>query len=303
MILKSRKSPGDYIIYAEDTTKSYGKKVVLGDVDLAVAEGEFVTVVGPSGCGKSTLLRLILGQQRPTSAVRFLIQGNEVRRPDITRGIVYQEYSLFPHLTAIGNVLIGKELSKGWWQYRKNTERYVHEARELLKRLGLITQKDDNSKKRISDLSGGQRQRVAIARALIMKPKILLMDEPFGALDPMNRLSLQEFMLEIWEETGMTIFFVTHEPKEAFYLGSRIIGLSQHFVEGVIDKPNQNVGARIVYDMDCSHLTNKATAAFGEAEEHLMTECYDPDQIQHVKELFLRHPDSFSTLTEVQKGD
>lgn len=288
-----------YMIEMENLCKAYDGRVILGDIDLRIAEGEFVTVVGPSGCGKSTLLRLILGMEKPTSATRFLVDGNEVEKPDYTRGVVFQNYSLCPHLTALGNVLLGKKVHKGPWNYIKNRKRYLDEAHFFLGKVGL----KDHMHKRPGKLSGGQQQRAAIAQALIMKSKILLMDEPFGALDVTTRAEMQQFMIELWKETGMTIIFITHDVEEAFLLGSRLLGLSQHFVEGAIDHPNENHGARIVYDVDVSHLRDKGQAAFGEATQRLMRECYDSKSRIHVKNFILEHPDGFASLTDEQKGE
>ena len=196
-----------YIIQMENLCKAYDGRVILGDIDLKIAQGEFVTVVGPSGCGKSTLLRLILGMEKPTSATCFLVDGNEVEKPDYTRGVVFQNYSLCPHLTALGNVLLGKKVHKGPWNYIENRKRYLEEAHFFLGKVGL----KEHMHKRPGKLSGGQQQRAAIAQALIMKSKILLMDEPFGALDVTTRAEMQQFMLDLWKETGMTIHLVTNE--------------------------------------------------------------------------------------------
>jgi len=165
-----------YILEFEDLRKEYDGKVILGDVDFKLAEGEFLTVVGPSGCGKSTLLRLILGQEKATSAKRFLFDGKEIGPPDMTRGIVYQNYSLFPHMTALGNVMFGRRPELDSVAHRKK-------AMEYLDRVGMAEHVD----KYPVQLSGGQRQRVAIAQALITHPRIICMDEPFSGLDMVIR--------------------------------------------------------------------------------------------------------------------
>jgi len=252
-----------YIIQMENLCKAYDGRVILGDIDLKIAQGEFVTVVGPSGCGKSTLLRLILGMEKPTSATRFLVEGKEVEGPDITRGVVFQNYSLFPHLSVLGNILLGKKVYKGPWNYIENRKRYLDEAHFFLDKVGLRAQMHQWPGK----LSGGQQERVAVAQALIMKQKLLVMDEPFSGLDITKRAQLQNFMRDIWQETGMTIIFVTHQIEEAFLLGSRVIALSQYFLEGALDHPNQNHGARIVFDSDTSRLRNKSDPAFGVATQ------------------------------------
>ena len=292
----------EFAIFCDSVTKAYDKKVILGDIDLRVRGNEFVTVVGPSGCGKSTLLRQILGQETPTSCDDFLINGKHVKHPDVTRGIVYQQYSLFPHMSVLDNVLIGPYMHNGVFRFHRDRKKHLAEAMSMLRRVGLA----EHAKKKPGKLSGGQRQRVAIVQAVIMKPKILLMDEPFGALDPTTREGLQQFMIELWKETGMTIFFVTHDLEEAFYVGSRIIGLSQYFMEGLIDdiEGNGSHGARIVFDMNVRHLTDRSTGEFGRAMMHLRHDCYDPDSRNknHVQHLFLDHPDSFATLTDAQRG-
>lgn len=288
-----------YILDIRDMSKSYGGKVILGDVDLRIRQGEFVTLVGPSGCGKSTLLRMVLGMEKPTGATHFLVDGQPVEGPDITRGVVFQNYSLFPHMSALGNVLIGKKVHKGLWHYFENRQRYLKEARFFLDKVGLI----ESEKMRPDQLSGGMQQRVAIAQALIMKQKILFMDEPFGALDMVTRDQMQQFMIELWKETKMTIFFITHDVEEAFLLGSRLIGLSQHFVEGPVDRPNKNHGARVVFDVDVSRLRDKGQAAFGEATQRLMRECYDPKCKVHVTKFILEHPDAIATFTPEQRGE
>ncbi|MBW1888472.1 MAG: ATP-binding cassette domain-containing protein, partial [Deltaproteobacteria bacterium] len=170
------------LLWLEDVYKGYGDKVVLDDIDLAVAKGEIVTVVGPSGCGKSTLLRLILGQEFPNSGT-MLFDGEPIGFADRTRGIVYQRYSLFRNRTVLGNVLEGPRLSLSFMERRRRKQELNDEAKHFLEKVRLSSDLD----KYPHELSGGMRQRVAIAQSLIMKPKILLMDEPFGALDPSTR--------------------------------------------------------------------------------------------------------------------
>src|SRR3989339_1027563 len=281
-----------YILDFENVRKEYDGKVILGDIDFCLAEGEFLTVVGPSGCGKSTLLRMILGQERPTSANRFLIDGREISHPDITCGIVYQGYSLFPHMTALGNVMFGRRPELDCKAHRKK-------AMEYLERVGMA----EHANKYPVQLSGGHRQRVAIAQTLIVHPRIILMDEPFSALDPITRESLQKFMLEIWRDAKITIIFITHVPEEAFFLGSRLVGLSQYFAEGMIDSPDGNHGARIVFDVEVSKLVDKTTRDFKAAVQRLRDECLEAGCVRHVKNIILEHPDAIMTLTSEQKGE
>jgi len=192
-----------------------GEFTALQDVGLDVAEGEFLVVVGPSGCGKSTLLDLIGGLTRPTSG-RVLIDGAEVTGPALDRGIVFQQYALFPWRTALRNVEFGLEATGV--PRRRRAER----AREFLNLVGLTGFEDRHP----HQLSGGMRQRVAIARSLAYDPSVLLMDEPFAALDAQTRESLQDELVRIWQRTGKTIVFITHAIDEAVLLGQRVAVLT-----------------------------------------------------------------------------
>ncbi|GAA3212625.1 ABC transporter ATP-binding protein [Nonomuraea helvata] len=183
----------------------------LSGIDLDVREGEFLTLVGPSGCGKSTLLDLIAGLAVPTSG-RILIDGEQVAGPGLDRGIVFQQYALFPWRTAQSNVEFGLE-AKGVPKKER-----VRRAREHLSLVGLAGFEERYP----HELSGGMRQRVAIARSLAFDPDVLLMDEPFAALDAQTRESLQEELVHVWEQTGKTVVFITHGIDEAVYLGQRV---------------------------------------------------------------------------------
>ncbi len=294
----SGKVENNSFLHLENIYKQYGDKVILDDIDLSVSQGEFLTVVGPSGCGKSTMLRLILGQELPTSGMlNFLNQP--IGFSDTKRGVVYQRYSLYPHLTVLENVTLGKKLELGTLGtlFSPSKKREINDsAIELLGRMSLAGHED----KYPHELSGGMQQRVAIAQALIMRPKILLMDEPFGALDPGTRENMQILILEIWEESNMTIFFVTHDLEEALFLGTRIIVLSQFFTDSRGETLQR--GARIVADYKLkdkvlsTHV--KASENFGKFIEHLRQEGFDPDYLQHAKDFNLKHPDSFQTLSE-----
>lgn len=285
----------DSFLYFEDIYKQYGSKVVLDDIDLAVSRGEIVTVVGPSGCGKSTLLRLVLGQELPTRGT-IRLEGRTVGLPDATRGIVYQKYSLYPHLSVLENVLMGPRLSTGLWERRQKARELKEEALFYLRKVDL----EAHSHKYPHELSGGMRQRVAIAQSLIMKPKILLMDEPFGALDPGTRENMQLFLLELWEEFRMTIFFVTHDLEEAVFLGTRILILSQYYTDDRGDGHQVNRGAKIVFDTalakEAQSTAVKSTAAFGGLIDQIRREGFDPEYLQHARNFNLTHPHSFQTL-------
>jgi NitT/TauT family transport system ATP-binding protein len=196
--------------------KETGHEVTaLDDVSLEIRGKEFVCFVGPSGCGKTTLLRIVAGLETATSG-RVLLSGEEIRGPDPKRGMVFQEYSLFPWRTVIDNIAFGLEMQGvPREERRRRAKEYLNLVN--LEQFGLAYP---------NELSGGMRQRVAIARALANDPEILLMDEPFGALDAQTRNKMQGELLEIWEETKKTVIFVTHSVDEAVYLADRIVVLS-----------------------------------------------------------------------------
>ncbi len=185
---------------------------ILRNINLEFEDGKFTCLLGPSGCGKSSLLGLIAGFVK-TSSGEILMGDQKITRPNLNRTLVFQEYALFPWLNVINNVAFGlKHLIKD------KEERYIQAAR-YLKMVGL----QDHAKDSISQLSGGMKQRVAIARALAVKPDLLLMDEPFGALDDQSRSNMQKLITEIWSELKTTIIFVTHSIDEALILADRII--------------------------------------------------------------------------------
>ncbi|HEX9868422.1 MAG TPA: ATP-binding cassette domain-containing protein, partial [Candidatus Tectomicrobia bacterium] len=206
---------GVEVSYPKNDNGPGGRNVVLNNVRLNIRAGEFLSLVGPTGCGKSTILRLILGSQFPTQG-QVLVDGQAVSGVDRDRGVVFQKYSLFPHLTVLENIAYGPLLERTSMPqrvlytpaYRRTRRQSLQEAREYLVRIGLQSWDGD---KYPYELSGGMQQRVAIAQALMMQPKILLMDEPFGALDHNTRLAMQLLILEQWEESRMTIIFITHD--------------------------------------------------------------------------------------------
>lgn len=201
-------------LYKQFSTKK-GTTVALKDINLHVETGEFVCVVGASGSGKSTLLRLVAGLDFPTSG-EITVDYRPVTGPGADRGMVFQKYTLYPWMTVQKNVEFGLKLANVASQKRRETASYYLEI------VGLT----DFAKSLPKELSGGMKQRVAIARALATSPKILLMDEPFGALDIQTKESMQQFLLEIWRKTGCTILMITHDVREAVFLSQRIYVLS-----------------------------------------------------------------------------
>lgn len=200
----------------------------LDNVDLEVASGEFITLVGPSGCGKSTMLNLMAGLLSPTSG-ELLVNGREVTGPGPDRGVIFQQYALFPWLTALQNVEFGLSIQK----MKKKERREV--AQHYLDLVGL----GDFAAALPKELSGGMKQRCAIARAYAVHPSILLMDEPFGALDALTRVNMQENLLETWEKERRTAVFITHDVDEAVFLANRVVVMSPRpgRISEIVDVP------------------------------------------------------------------
>ncbi|WP_245629121.1 ABC transporter ATP-binding protein [Alicyclobacillus shizuokensis] len=210
-----------HVIKVENVTKAFatgkGTHVVLDNVNLEINEGDFICVVGPSGCGKTTLLNILGGLERADGGT-VLHRGIPVDGPHPSRGVIFQQYALFPWKTVLGNVEFGLKL-KGIPK-RERTEIALH----YLDLVGLTKFKDAYPK----ELSGGMKQRVAIARAYAVDPEVLLMDEPFGALDAQTRGQLQEELLKTWEKEKKTVFFITHDVEEAVILANRVIMMDTH---------------------------------------------------------------------------
>ncbi|GIP27785.1 nitrate ABC transporter ATP-binding protein [Paenibacillus sp. J23TS9] len=184
---------------------------ILNDIHLTINQGEFVSIIGKSGCGKSTLLNVIAGYIKPKHG-KITVQGKEVTKPGPDRGFVFQDLALFPWLSVLDNVSFGLRMAG------VSKQEIRERSKEAIQMVGL----SGSEHKSISDLSGGMKQRVAIARTLVTKPNILLMDEPFSALDEQTRESLQEELLRIQKETDMTVILVTHSIDEAIYLSDRV---------------------------------------------------------------------------------
>lgn len=204
-----------------DTTK--GEILALNKINLQIHRREFITVIGPSGCGKTTLIRILAGLDFPTSG-NVLLEGKKMEGPSAERGMVFQDYTLFPWLSVKKNVMFGLEI-KGLGSLKAEAE-----AMEWLEIVGLAKFADAYP----GQLSGGMKQRVAIARSLANRPEILFLDEPFGALDAQTRASMQAYLLKIWQNVDVTIFFVTHDLDEAVYLSDRILVLRSN--PGEIDE-------------------------------------------------------------------
>ena len=198
-------------------TREGGSSWALRDVSLSIAAGEFVCLIGPSGCGKTTLLQLVAGFLQPTAgSVR--VAGQLVGKPGPDRGVVFQEYALFSWMTARQNVEFGLRMQ----QVPREERRARGQA--ALERVGLTRAADRYP----HELSGGMRQRVAVARALVNRPQVLLMDEPFAAVDAMTRATLQQDLLALWKDAGVSVMFVTHNIDEAVFLAQRVVVMGAH---------------------------------------------------------------------------
>jgi NitT/TauT family transport system ATP-binding protein len=213
-------APRPNVVDFQNVTKRFGDHMVIRDVTFSVpdlaSKGEFISILGPSGCGKSTVLRLIAGLRphHPPSEGTVLVAGKPVGPPGSDRSMVFQDYTSFDNRTVEDNVAFGLECRGVAAKERRDR------AREWVAKVGLDVKRD--ACKFPSELSGGMRQRVAIARTLILSPRIILMDEPFGALDPTTRLHMQALLANLWREAEATVFFVTHSIEEAVYLGDRV---------------------------------------------------------------------------------
>ncbi|MHC0053788.1 ABC transporter ATP-binding protein [Actibacterium sp. D379-3] len=247
-------------VEVDNVFQSYNHRPILERVSLGVKQGEFISIVGASGCGKSTFLRLLLAQEQPSRGEIRIDGAPPAREPNKDRGVVFQRYSVFPHMTVRENLIAAEALGANplglllGRAHRAAGKR----ADAALERIGLSHVAGQYP----AALSGGMQQRLAIAQALAAKPKILLLDEPFGALDPGTRLKMHGFLQELRAETGMTVFMVTHDLSEGFKLGDRVL---------VFDKTRwdpqapEAYGATITYDFD----TRTATPPHDNPEESI----------------------------------
>ncbi len=246
-------APGGYDLELQDVTKVFTRRgrrplTAVSEVSLTVTAGEFICLIGPSGCGKSTLLSLVAGLAEPTSGlVRF--RGEPVTGTDPQRGMLFQSPALFPWLTVYDNVMFGPRA-----QGRRGEE-VAGAARDLLQNVGLGPFGDAYPK----ELSGGMRHRAAFARALINQPAVLLLDEPFAALDAITRTSMQQLLLDIWSQFRTSVLFVTHDVGEATLLGDRVVLMSPGpgRIHSVLDNPIDREARRDVDSPEMSGLRRK----------------------------------------------
>lgn len=231
-------------VVVDNVFQSYGTRPILERVSLSVEKGEFISIVGASGCGKSTFLRLLLAEEQPLRGTIRIDDAPPAREPGRERGVVFQRYSVFPHMTVRENIMAAEAFGTRFGLLRPAARKAARaRAQATLDRIGL----GHVAEAWPAALSGGMQQRLAIAQALTARPRILLLDEPFGALDPGTRLAMHDFLMELQRETGMTVFMVTHDLEEGFKLGDRVI---------VFDKPRWDptdpdaYGATITYDFD-----------------------------------------------------
>lgn len=248
-------------------TSKKGDVVALNGVSLDIRENEFVCIVGPSGCGKSTLLNIIAGLFPPTSGT-VTCNGNIVEGTGVERGVVFQQYALFPWLTVRKNIEFGLKINKvpdekNPGQMRKLTKEEIHEKAEKYIKL---VQLEEFANSYPKELSGGMKQRVAIARAYAVNPEILLLDEPFGALDAQTRTQLQSELIKTWEKEKKTCLFITHDIEEAIILGQRVVIMSA--------RPGR---IKEIVDIDIPHPRDQATKMsprFLELKNHVWSQVY-----------------------------
>ncbi len=211
------------MIRLQGISKKFGDHIIIPSIDLTIYDGEFITLLGPSGCGKTTLLRMIAGLEQPTEGKIFLDDEDVTKLPPYKRDVnmVFQNYALFPHMTVEENIHFGLKM--------KNVP--MDEQKERVEQVLYLTQLEELRKRRPQQMSGGQQQRVAIARALVNNPKVLLLDEPLGALDYQLRKSLQLELKNLQRGLGLTFIYVTHDQEEALTMSDRIVVMNKGVIE------------------------------------------------------------------------
>lgn len=238
--------PAPPILSASHLWKEFGDQIVLEQINFEIAPRSFVALVGPSGCGKTTLLKMLLGEEAPTRGTLLLDGKPLLAEPGPDRGVVFQRYSVFPHLSVLQNVLIGAEFTKAPILARlfgAKRRAAKDKAMELLEGVGLA----EHARKYPAELSGGMQQRLALAQALMMRPRVLLLDEPFGALDPGTRMGMHVLLRRLWHETDLTVVMVTHDLSEAFSLATRVLVLDR---ERKRPEERERYGAVITKDIE-----------------------------------------------------
>lgn len=236
------------LVKAKHIWKTYGNDVILENVNFSMNEGEFCTLVGPSGCGKTTFLKMLLGVDEPSRGTLLFEDKDYPKEPSDERGIVFQRYSTLSHLNVIDNVIIGLEFEKSKFfgkLFGKAKKEAYEKASEILKAVGL----EDSKNKYPHELSGGMKQRLSIAQSLVKQPKLLLLDEPFGALDPGISMDMHELLLDIHSKLNFGVVMVTHDISEAFKLGTRVLVFDKIKIDK--DFPNR-YGSTIVNDIDAT---------------------------------------------------
>lgn len=244
------------LVKAKNIWKTYGDSIILENLNFSMKEGEFCTLVGPSGCGKTTFLRMLLGVEEPSKGELFFEGEDYPKEPSDERGIVFQRYSTLSHLNVIDNVIIGLEFEKSKFLgklFGTQKKKAIETADEILKAVGLQDARD----KFPHELSGGMKQRLSIAQSLVKKPKLLLLDEPFGALDPGISLDMHELLLDIHSKLNFAVVMVTHDISEAFKLGTRVLVFDKVKVD---EKYPNRYGSTIVNDIDSSNKRGKSTS-------------------------------------------
>lgn len=261
----------DYILEIKDLKKIYktknGEVAALNGVSLDIKRNEFITIVGPSGCGKSTMLNIVAGLLSPTSG-EALCNGKVIDGTSADRGVVFQQYALFPWLTVRKNIEYGLRRKK---VKSDNSDKLRHlsnsEVGEIASKYIKMVQLEDFENSYPKELSGGMKQRVALARAYAVNPEILLLDEPFGALDAQTRTQLQQDLLQIWESEKKTCLFITHDIEEAIILGERVVIMSAR--PGRI---KEIVNIDIPYPRDQK---TKMSSRFTEVKNHIWSQVYE----------------------------